>query len=750
MQTIRRLRLACLWVGVGLLYSAVLQADTWNVLVLSPFEPDWFNAGGLDSGLRSGLQSHSSSPVRIFNEYLDLLHFSQPDQQRQLAEYLRLKYADRHLDLLVCISLPTLSFVKQFGSPALQKMPRVAIVTETEERLTHQTETPASAATVVFDINFPKTLNFALALQPKIQRVVVVGGASPYDYFWSEQFGREGLKFQNLKIEFWNNFAMPLLLDKLKRLPKDTIVLYQTMVRDAAGQSFLENSAVDQICQAASVPVYGFRRSYLGMGIVGGDLADLQITGLAAGEIGAQILKGEVRRGTLIRKAGTNRMEVDWRQMQRWHLPIRVLPADTSIQFRTPSTWELYGWEIAVIALLCGVEAVLILGLLVHRSRHSRLEKKLSERLQFERLASELSAHLVGSSSATLEEEIYQGLIRIKNSLSISRVALREFSSEGDALHLRNAWSSDGLLDCSWRESQTFASLETQDVSNLNVPISIYRSSHWSLLLTTPAHGGQVWPADLLSSLKLVGEAFVNAIMRQRFETSLEANEAALRQRSLELRSLAGQLITVQEEERQRIARELHDAYCQQIAVLALNINKIERSLSNVPLTISKQFSDLENRIMTLSNDLRHLSHELYPALLKHAGLAAALRTYCREFTTLTGIQVHLSTELQNRVTPPIALCLYRVVQESLNNIAKYAGTDRACVHLWEDNGEYHVTIEDEGVGFDLAKARRKHGIGLSSMEERIRLLNGRFVIQSQPNVGTAVQASIPADGKPT
>ncbi|MBV9939947.1 MAG: hypothetical protein JO150_15690 [Acidobacteriaceae bacterium] len=595
MQTGCRLWLACLLMGVGLFHSDVLRADTRNVLVLSPFEPEWFNAGGLDSGLRSGLQSHSSPPVRIFNEYLDLLRFSQPDQQRQLAEYLRLKYADRHLDLLVCIASPTLSFVKQFGSPALQETPRIVIVTESEEHLIHQTETPASAATVVFDINFPKTLSFALRLQPKIQRVVIVGGASAYDRFWSEQFRREASKFQNLKIEFWNSYPMPLLLDELKRLPDDTIVLYQTMVRDAAGQSFLENSAVEQICRAANVPVYGFRRSYLGMGIVGGDLADLQITGLAAGEIGAKILKGEVQRGTLIRRAGTNRMEVDWRQMQRWHLPMKALPANTSVQFRTPSTWELYGWKIAAIAFMCGVEALLILGLLVHRSRHNR-------------------------------------------------------------------------------------------------------------------------------------------------------SEAALQERSLELRDLAGQLITAQEEERQRIARELHDAYCQQIAVLALYISKIERSLPDVPPSVSEQFTELENRIMTLSNELRHLSHELYPALLKHAGLTPALKAYCREFTTLTGIQVSLSTELRSQVTPPpIALCLYRVVQESLNNVAKYARTDHAHVHLCESSREYCLIIKDEGVGFDPAVARQKHGIGLSSMEERVRLLNGKILIQSQPNAGTTVQVSIPA-----
>ena len=107
-----------------------------------------------------------------------------------------------------------------------------------------------------------------------------------------------------------------------------------------------------------------------------------------------------------------------------------------------------------------------------------------------------------------------------------------------------------------------------------------------------------------------------------------------------------------------------------------------------------------------------------------------------------------LSIELgQARPIPsPVALCLYRVVQESLNNIAKYAGTDCARVTLAEREMEYQLTIEDEGNGFDPAKARQKQGIGLSSMEERVLLLNGRMTVQSQPRVGTRVQAFIPVN----
>jgi hypothetical protein len=387
-----RLRLACILFSVGL-GSVTLQADTRNVLVLSPFEPEWFNAGQLDSGLRSGLQSHSSLPVRVFNEYLDLLRFPAWDQQRKLAEYLKLKYADRKLDLIVCISSPALSFLKQFGGTALQSTPRILIVSETEEHLLHEAETGQSAATITFDINFSKTLHLALMLQPDIRRVIVVGGASSYDRFWSDQFRQEAAAFRSLSIEFWNGFAMPDLLDRLKHLPRDTVVLYQTMIQDVSGRSFLEDDAVGQICRYASVPVYGFRRSYIGLGIVGGGLADLQAAGRAAGEARARILQGEVFQGTLFHKAGTNRMEVDWRQIKRWQLPAKALPAGTSVLFRERSAWELYGWRIIAIIFLCGAETLLILGLLMHRSRHNRSEAALRQKsLELRALAGKLIA----------------------------------------------------------------------------------------------------------------------------------------------------------------------------------------------------------------------------------------------------------------------------------------------------------------------------------------------------------------------
>ena len=519
------------------------------------------------------------------------------EQQRKLADYLNLKYADRKLDLIVCIASPSLSFLQQFGSATFLKAPRVAVLSETEYHILQRAGPTPVAATVLFGLHHLETLNLALALQPKTRQVIVVGGASQFDRLWIEQFRQEIPSFHvPVDFKFWPGLAVPVLLDRLKHLPSDAIVLYLTMVNDGAGQPFLESNVVSSICRASSVPVYGLRHSYLGLGIVGGNLTDLEVTGRAAGEIGARILQEGVSAGTLIRKAGTNRIEVDWRQMQRWHLPPKALPTHASIQFRTPSVWEIYGWKIAAIALLCGAETLLILGLLVHRSRHN-------------------------------------------------------------------------------------------------------------------------------------------------------LSEAALRQKSLELRSLAGQLITVQEEERQRIARELHDAFCQQIAVLALGINKIERSLTDVPFSVREQFTELENRLMTLSGELRQLSHELYPALLKYAGLAAALKRYCREFTALTGIEVALSIELSQRpVPPPVALCLYRIAQESLNNVAKYAGTDHARVNLVEREGEYQLTVEDKGAGFDPAQARQKYGIGLSSMEERIRLLNGRMVIQSQPKAGARVQAALPVD----
>ena len=137
-----------------------------------------------------------------------------------------------------------------------------------------------------------------------------------------------------------------------------------------------------------------------------------------------------------------------------------------------------------------------------------------------------------------------------------------------------------------------------------------------------------------------------------------------------------------------------------------------------------------------VSNDVRRVAYQLHPSILDHLGLAVALRSYCSEFSKREGIRVLLSTDgAPEKMPEPVALCLYRLTQESLRNVAKHARAKSVSVKLRESHTGVHLTIRDNGVGFDTA-APLKGGIGLLSMKERVRLVDGEFALQSTAREG--------------
>ncbi|MBO0723072.1 MAG: sensor histidine kinase, partial [Blastocatellia bacterium] len=171
----------------------------------------------------------------------------------------------------------------------------------------------------------------------------------------------------------------------------------------------------------------------------------------------------------------------------------------------------------------------------------------------------------------------------------------------------------------------------------------------------------------------------------------------------------------------------------------------LKRHLPEPADFINRQLTDLEERIFALSNDIRQLSHDLHPAVLEHIGLQMALESYCAEFSGREGIPIALDIEdgIQE-IKPRIALCLYRIAQEALRNIAKHSGATSANVSLSTANGGVRLVISDRGIGYDYTQARTKGGLGLISMEERVRLLSGSFQVITRPQQGTEVRVYLP------
>jgi PAS domain S-box-containing protein len=209
--------------------------------------------------------------------------------------------------------------------------------------------------------------------------------------------------------------------------------------------------------------------------------------------------------------------------------------------------------------------------------------------------------------------------------------------------------------------------------------------------------------------------------------------------------SLTGRLIDAQEEERKRIAREIHDDYNQRLAILAIDLEELADSLPGLPIGASQRLRSMWNSVSELGSDLHSLSHRLHSSTLESLGLVAGTRAFCEEFAEQQGLQIKFEHgHVPRHIPPDVALCLFRIVQEGLRNIKRHSGADKAEVHLERIADQIHVSVIDHGKGFELNKHAPHKGIGLHSMEERLRYLGGQLQIRSVLMKGTRIDASLP------
>ena len=234
---------------------------------------------------------------------------------------------------------------------------------------------------------------------------------------------------------------------------------------------------------------------------------------------------------------------------------------------------------------------------------------------------------------------------------------------------------------------------------------------------------------------------------RRRAEDAIREQEAVLRASDREIQHLAGRLIAAQEAERGRIARDLHDDTSQQLAGLAIALSSLKRRLSPDDDGLQKDVSSLQERAIALAENVRDLSHDLHPSGLEHAGLIPALAAYCTEIQNQKAIEVTFAAEGDFAPTEPaVTLCLFRVAQEALRNVALHAHASQAGVRLLATGDGVELTIADDGRGFDIADVRGSgEGLGLISISERVKLAGGVVSISTQVDKGTRVHVKIPS-----
>ena len=402
----------------------------------------------------------------------------------------------------------------------------------------------------------------------------------------------------------------------------------------------------------------------------------------------------------------------DARVLERLRIDRRLLPPGSVVLFHEPSLWELYrGYVVAAVSALL-VQGGLIGVLLVQRAQRRRAQRSLAERLRFETLLSDLSAVLSSCPLAEVDRHVEAGLRRIVEDLGVDRAGIWAMEDRSGEARLTHSWIREGVpaapavvqeSEAPWIFAQVRqghvvrlprpggspdeALIDRQSLawfgtrSSAVVPL-IEGSSVVGSLSVGSALDERLLPDELIPRLRLLADIFANVLARRRAERA--AHESAN-----SIRDLAGRLMSAQEEERRRIARELHDGVNQDLAALSIALSALEDGLpEGTPADRREEVARLQGRTVELAEAIRQLSHELHPGILQYTGLAVALRSHCREFEREHGLTITFWSDDDLRTVPSdVALCLYRVTQEALKNAARHAKASQVRVTVAHDGG---------------------------------------------------------------
>ena len=571
--------LASLFVALS---SAALSQTrpTKNILVL------FFNSQTLPANiiafeqLRALLEGLPDLDNQLFAEYVD--DYRLKNGIPAVAKAIQEKYRGHRFDLVITVGRAPLELAVRYGSSLFPDVPVVFFRMEQRLLLKHL---PPTFTGVVNRVDFVGTVNLALRLHPKTQHIFYISGSSPMEGFFRSAAREELAGLTSADITYLSGLPLNDLLPLVGSLPNNSLIIYQEMLQDGAGQSYISTNVSSLVAAAANAPVYGLYTMHFGRGIVGGVLNDPAANSRKGAELALRVLRGAPLSQLPIQRAPSVAPVLDWRQLQRWHISERLVPAGSVVLFREPTTWERYRWYVIGAAALVALQSGLIVALVIQGKKQRKLGRAV--------------------------------------------------------------------------------------------------------------------------------------------------------------RSLSGRLVVAQDDERKRIAGEIHDDIGQRLALLCCDLDFLSEEPLDSKDRAEKKAACLSKRLHEISDDLQDVARGLHRPVLEFLPLSSALRGLCNEVSHRSGLQIDfLEREVPPELAPGLKACIFRIAQEGLTNVVKHSDASWARITL--DGGQnLRLVVEDNGKGFNSDEMHETTGIGIMSMQDRLSSFGGVLRLRSRPGAGTFIEAKI-------
>jgi PAS domain S-box-containing protein len=701
---VRTLRLSLIILAnlAGLLAHphAAAQQNAKNVVVLS-------GGRGRDSlnRMESSLRSHVKFPVNFSIVDLDNPRFDEKSYQDNLAEALQAAYGKKP-DLLFACMDPSLRFAGEYRD---QIFPGVPVVFMSVSTLLADKQIWPGVTGVAVPSGARQTVDLALHLHPDTTAVAVISGDSENEEDYLAAVHSELLHHQD-KVTEIDIVGPPSgrMLERVAALPPHTVVLFQLIPHDSEQRAIEAYDVLATVTQR--FPTYSvFGHLALEHGGIGGFVYDARDDAVLAGEIAARVLSGEQPDKIPIQHLSNSQNHVDWGALRRWNISESALPPGTVVLNRELTLWQRYRGYILAAIFVIVAQALLIAALLWQRARKRKAEAVLRESEERFRLLANTTPALIWMCDA-------EGTTTYLNE--------RRFAFTGS--------DQDAGYGDTW---MTY--IHPHDLPAVKEAFSKAietRQPYTKEFRLRRRDGTYRWMFDVASPRLNDDGTFAGFI-----GSAIDITDQRIARQALQ--RLSGQLIRAQEKERTRIARELHDDICQRLALLSVELGQASRSSNGA----SSKLDEIRKHCSDIAGDVQALSHRLHSSKLDFLGIAAALKSFCDEFSRQHELTVEfIEKDVPANLPQDAALCLFRVTQEALQNAVKYSETRSFAVELTGTQHEVRLEVKDWGAGFDVEAARRNHGLGLVSMRERVHLVHGSFSIESRPGEGTKIVVVLP------